>query len=137
MPAKTILVAEDDANVRELVRTRLQISGYDVVTARTGNEAVGRVRTSPVDALVLDINMPELDGFGVLRAIQGTPSIRRLPVLMLTARHAAQDVRLALVLGARDYLTKPFSEQQLVARVARLLRAPYAGPAAQAPPLEI
>lgn len=137
MPAKTILVAEDDANVRELVRTRLQISGYDVQTARTGGEALARIRTTPVDALILDINMPELDGFGVLRAIRGTPSIQRMPVLMLTARHAAQDVRLALTLGARDYLSKPFSEQQLVARVARLLRTPYTPPASQPPPLAI
>lgn len=137
MPAKSILVAEDDSNVRELVRTRLQLAGYGILTARTGAEAISRIRITPLDALILDVNMPEVDGFGVLRAIQGIPSIRRMPVLMLTARHAAQDVRLALMLGARDYLTKPFSEQQLVARVARLLRAPYAPPPSQPPPLMI
>ena len=126
MRVKTILVAEDDASIRELVRTRLQLAGYDVVTARTGAEAVTRVRKFGVDGVVLDINMPEVDGFGVLRAMQAMPSISRLPVLMLTARHAEEDVRRALVLGARDYLTKPFSEQQLVARVARLMRAPFA-----------
>lgn len=135
MRNRTVLVAEDDYSVRELVRTRLQLAGYDVVTARTGAEAVTRVRHFVVDGVVLDINMPEVDGFGVLRAIQMTPSISRLPVLMLTARHAEHDVRRALVLGARDYLTKPFSEQQLVARVARLLRAPYAPTSGQPPAL--
>lgn len=128
MRGKTILVAEDDSSIRELVRARLQISGYDVVTARTGAEAVSRVRTSVVDGLILDINMPEVDGFGVLRAIQETPGIRRLPVLMLTARHAHDDVRRAVMLGARDYLTKPFSEQQLIARVARLLKPRFEPP---------
>lgn len=129
MRGKTILVAEDDSSIRELVRARLQISGYDVVTARTGAEAVSRVRTVTVDGLILDINMPEVDGFGVLRAIQETPSIRRLPVLILTARHAHDDVRRAVMLGARDYLTKPFSEQQLIARVARLLKPRFESPA--------
>lgn len=80
MRGKAILVADDDSSIRELVRTRLQMSGYEVVTARTGAEAVSRVRTFVVDGLILDINMPEVDGFGVLRAIQKTPSIRRLPV---------------------------------------------------------
>jgi DNA-binding response OmpR family regulator len=133
MRARTILVAEDDASVRELVRTRLQLSGYDVLTARTGGEALSRVRNLLVDGVVLDINMPEVDGFEVLKAMQRTPAISRLPVLMLTARHAEQDVRRALVLGARDYLTKPFSEQQLVARVARMLRTPFGPPASPAP----
>jgi DNA-binding response OmpR family regulator len=128
MPVSTILVAEDDAPIRDLIRTQLEAAGYDVIVARTGSEAIARALNVPVQGMVLDINMPEVDGFGVLKVLQETPSLRRTPVLMLTARHTASDVRQALALGARDYLTKPFSEQQLVARVARLLRKPFAPP---------
>lgn len=128
MPVSTILVAEDDAPIRELIRTRLQHAGYDVVLARTGAEAVSRILNIPLQGVVLDINMPQIDGFEVLKIMKETPSVSRTPVLMLTARHAEADVRRALVLGARDYLTKPFSEQQLVARVARLLRKPFGPP---------
>jgi DNA-binding response OmpR family regulator len=128
MPVSTILVAEDDAPIRDLIRTQLEAAGYDVIVARTGSEAIARALNVPVQGVVLDINMPEVDGFGVLKVLQETPSLRRTPVLMLTARHTASDVRQALALGARDYLTKPFSEQQLVARVARLLRKPFAPP---------
>ncbi|OYX01530.1 MAG: response regulator [Caulobacter vibrioides] len=119
-----ILVAEDDLGVRDLIRTRLEMAGYDVHTARTGAEAVGRVRELRPDAMVLDINMPEMDGFGVLEALKAYSGAKRIPVLVLTARHTAEDVRRAVGLGAKDYLTKPFSESQLLARVARLLRPP-------------
>ena len=76
--------------------------------------------------------MPELDGFGVLTALKARPELKFPPTLMLTARHAPDDVRRAVGLGAKDYLTKPFSESQLLARVARLLRRPIP-PAPQAP----
>lgn len=121
-----ILVADDDLGVRDLIRTRLEIAGYDVHTAKTGAEALGRVRELRPNAMVLDINMPLLDGFGVLETLKTEFAEKRLPVLVLTARHAADDVRRAVGLGAKDYLTKPFSESQLLARVARLLRAPIA-----------
>ena len=126
-----ILVAEDDAGVRDLIRTRLGMAGYDVHTARTGAEAVKRVWELSPDAMILDINMPELDGFGVLGALKDRKHLKALPVLVLTARHAVEDVRRAIGLGAKDYLTKPFNESQLLARVGRLLR-----PAFEAPPPE-
>ena len=124
-----ILVAEDDAGVRDLIRTRLRMTGYDVHIARTGIEALDRIGELRPDAMVLDINMPEMDGFGVLKGMGARANGARIPVLVLTARHAVEDVKLAVSLGAKDYLTKPFSEGQLVARVARLLRAPYQPPA--------
>lgn len=132
MPVNSVLVADDDAGIRDLIRTRLHIAGYDVHTCRNGLEALERVRSFPPTAMVLDINMPALDGFGVLRELQQSPRTARLPVLMLTARHAEQDVRTALALGARDYLTKPFSEAQLLARVSRMMRAPF-GPTGRSP----
>ncbi|WP_310540014.1 response regulator [Phenylobacterium sp.] len=119
-----ILVAEDDAGIRDVVRTRLEMAGYETHTARTGVEALKRVQELKPQGLVLDINMPELDGFGVLIALKARPELRYLPTLMLTARHTPDDIRRAVGLGAKDYLTKPFSENQLLARVARLLRSP-------------
>lgn len=122
LPRHRILVAEDDHDVRELLRTRLTSSGFDVRVARNGSEALALVSTVKPNAMVLDINMPEVDGFSVLEALRTRGCV--FPVLVLTARHAADDVRRAVSLGAKDYLTKPFTEAQLQARVARLLRAP-------------
>lgn len=136
MPARAtprILVIEDDAGVRDLVRTRLVLAGYDIHTAHNGAEGLRRVLELRPDAIVLDINMPEMDGFSVLRAMQERSAVR-VPVLVLTARHAVEDVRQAISLGAKDYLTKPFSEAQLLARIGRLLRAPIPPPPAPAPP---
>jgi len=133
MPAKArILVAEDDLAIRQLISVQLEIAGYEVFTARTGREALGRLAVVRPMAMVLDINMPELDGFGVLEAMKDSRGPVLVPVLVLTARHGSDDVRRAVSLGARDYLTKPFSEAQLLARVSRLLRKPFAPPAAAA-----
>ena len=128
-----ILVAEDDAGIRDVVRTRLEMAGYETHTARTGLEALKRVHELKPQGLVLDINMPDLDGFGVLAALKARPELRFPPTLMLTARHAPDDILRAVGLGAKDYLTKPFSESQLLARVARLLRPPIPPPP-RAPP---
>lgn len=117
-----ILIAEDDAGVRELVRVTLGSAGYEVHTAHNGLEALDRAAALKPDAMVLDINMPELDGFGVLSALQDRSQNLRIPILVLTARHAAEDVRMAITLGAKDYLAKPFNEAQLLARVSRLFR---------------
>jgi two-component system OmpR family response regulator len=121
-PDTRILVTEDDVGIRELIRTRLTLAGYDVHTARNGSEALSRISTLRPAAMILDINMPEMDGFQVLTHLKSQG--KRLPILVLTARHAAEDVRHAVGLGAKDYLTKPFTEVQLLARVSRLLRPP-------------
>jgi DNA-binding response OmpR family regulator len=123
MPGKkTVLVAEDDADVRDLIRVYLQMCGYEVQVARNGAEALDKLRGALPDAVVLDINMPVVDGFAVLEHMADAPV--RPPVLVLTARHAAGDVQRAVKLGARDFLAKPFSENQLAARVGRLVRGP-------------
>jgi DNA-binding response OmpR family regulator len=121
-----ILVAEDDHSIRALIRTRLTSAGFDVHTVRNGAEALERILSVKPSAMVLDINMPVLDGFSVLEALKARGC--RFPVMVLTARHAGEDVRRAVSLGAKDYLTKPFTEAQLQARVARLLRAATPAP---------
>lgn len=117
-----ILIADDDAGVRDLVSIRLRIAGYDPHTAKNGREAVERaVRLRPA-GMILDINMPELDGFGVLSEMQDKAPDILVPTLVLTARQSSDDVRMAVALGARGYLTKPFTEAQLLARVTGLFR---------------
>jgi len=118
-----IFIAEDDRNLLELLTTRLSVAGYDTVFGRDGWEAIDGIHSTRPDAIILDVNMPRLDGFGVLRHIRKSPLVANIPVMMLTARNAPDDVKEALALGARDYLAKPFSDALLLARVARLLRA--------------
>jgi two-component system OmpR family response regulator len=119
-----VLVVEDDPSIRQLVRTRLDMAKYDVHVACNGAEAMTQINRLHPDAMILDINMPEMDGFAVLEAMREQRDSPRPATMVLTARHAEEDVRRALQLGAKDYLTKPFSEAQLLARVARLLRPP-------------
>jgi two-component system OmpR family response regulator len=119
-----ILIADDDAGVRDLVCIRLRIAGYDPHMAKNGREAVERAVSLRPAAMILDLNMPELDGFGVLSEMQDKAPEIQVPTLVLTARQSSDDVRMAVALGARGYLTKPFTEAQLLARVTGLLRRP-------------
>jgi two-component system OmpR family response regulator len=124
-PKPRIFIAEDDAATLELIITRLNVAGYDTPFARDGSEAViGILNTRPM-AVILDVNMPVLDGFGVMRALRDNPAVSpKLPIMVLTARNSPQDVRRAIQLGARDFLSKPFRDAQLLERVGRLLRPP-------------
>ncbi|RZJ96829.1 MAG: response regulator [Brevundimonas sp.] len=122
MGPRRILLAEDDALVREGLRARLASAGYDVHTARSGTEALQRIVALKPDVLVLDINMPEMDGFGVLEALKEFHPGSDMQVLVLTARQTAEDVQKALALGARDYIVKAQAEATLLRRVERLLR---------------
>ena len=124
-PKARILVAEDDASVRQLIRMRLEPAGYQVQVVRDGHEALEQIRCFRPDAMILDINMPRRDGFAVLEALKTMPDVPKIPILMLTARHEQSDVLRAVKLGAKDYLSKPFSEFQLLGRVAKLLSKPF------------
>ena len=121
-PEPRILVVEDEPFVLELISTRLSLAGYHITQAKDGTRAMEALREFIPDAMVLDINMPGLDGFGVLEQMQAAPRWKVIPTMVLTARNRTEDVRRAMSLGARDYLTKPFDDQQLLMRVARLLR---------------
>ncbi len=129
-----ILVVEDDPMVLELITTRLSLAGFHAFNARDGYEGLARLKEISPAAMVLDINMPRLDGFGVLKGMKVMGIA--VPTLVLTARNQSSDVQEALKLGASDFLAKPFQDQQLLARVARLLRRPAARPAPTQPPVE-
>lgn len=119
MTSATILVADDEANIRELARLYLRKEGYRVVTVNDGAEALAKVVEDAPDLLVLDLMMPNVDGWEVCRRIRVDND---LPILMLTARDDDIDKIVGLEMGADDYLTKPFNPRELVARVRAILR---------------
>jgi DNA-binding response OmpR family regulator len=117
--AETILIADDEPGIRDLARLYLEKEGFRVQMAENGAQAVAQVRQNPPALLVLDLMMPEMDGWEVCRRIRAESD---LPILMLTARDQDIDKIVALEMGADDYLTKPFNPRELVARVRAILR---------------
>jgi two-component system, OmpR family, response regulator MprA len=115
-----VLVVDDDPALRDAVRRALRLEGYDVETAAGGIDALGVLARDGVDAVVLDVMMPDLDGLAVCRHLRRESD--RTPVLMLTARDAVGDRVAGLDAGADDYLVKPFALEELLARVRALLR---------------
>ena len=121
MPAKktTIVAADDDPQLLRLVARNLQMEGYDVITASDGQQALEQIEARMPDLVLLDLMMPKIDGFGVCQRVREFSSV---PIIILTARGADQDKIHGLDLGADDYLTKPFSIEELLARVRAVLR---------------
>jgi DNA-binding response OmpR family regulator len=120
-PAPLVLVADDDPDILDLVRYRLERSGYDVATARDGTEAVRLAGELSPALAVLDVMMPSLDGFEVTRRLREDPATRQIPVILLTARAQEADVQEGFEAGADDYIRKPFSPRELSARVQAVL----------------
>jgi DNA-binding response OmpR family regulator len=116
---QTILVIEDEATIAAAVAARLEKEGFDVLTAADGVAGIEAFRAGDPDLVVLDLMLPGMDGLEVCRRIQAE---RYVPVLMLTARNDETDILVGLGVGADDYVTKPFSPRELVARVKTLLR---------------
>jgi DNA-binding response OmpR family regulator len=117
----TILVADDEDDLRELVTYRLTRSGYEVIGAVDGEEALRLASERAPDLMVLDVMMPKLDGYEVTRRIRAEESLRSIPVILLTARSQETDVQRGFEVGADDYLKKPFNPDELVARVRAVL----------------
>ena len=114
-----ILVVDDDTSISSLVRLYLEREGFTVETCARGDDALAAFRKNPPDLMLLDVMLPGLDGYGVLKAIRKNSAI---PVIMLTARDETIDKVLGLELGADDYMTKPFEPKELTARVKAVLR---------------
>lgn len=123
MSRQSILVVDDDPHIREVVRFTLTNGGYDVVEARDGADALRVFAERTFDALVLDIVMPEADGLTVCRTIRGMPAPKnRVPIVFVSSRDDELDRVLGLEMGADDYVVKPFSPRELLARVKAMLR---------------
>jgi len=114
-----ILVVDDEPRMTRFIRMNLELEGYHVIEAQDGIQALDKVRTELPDLVILDVMMPELDGFETLRTLR---EISNVPVIMLTVRDEEEDKVRGLELGADDYVTKPFSARELASRVRAVLR---------------
>jgi two-component system, OmpR family, response regulator len=117
---QAILVVEDEEPIRELVATALRFTGFQVETAISGREAIVEARNSSFDLIVLDVNLPDLDGFAVCRKLRADGD--QVPVVFLTARDDPSDLRQGFTGGGDDYVTKPFSLEELLLRIEAVLR---------------
>jgi two-component system, OmpR family, response regulator len=120
-----LLVVEDDANILELLSASLRFAGFDVSTATSGSAAVSAAKNASPDLVVLDVMLPDLDGFEVIRLMREGGA--RTPVVFLTARDGTEDKIRGLTLGGDDYVTKPFSLEELTARIRAVLRRTTTG----------
>src|SRR2546430_2736850 len=121
MPAR-ILVVEDDPDIAELVVRYLDKAGYPTTRLSSGRDALDAVRAKPPDLIVLDLMLPQVDGLEVCRTLRANEKTAAIPIIMLTARAEESERIVGLEMGADDYLAKPFSPNELVARVRALLR---------------
>jgi len=125
---KRIVVIEDEPEMRRNIATLLRLTEYEPIAAQNGREGVALARRERPDLILCDVMMPELDGFGVLRALQEDVELARIPFIFLTAKGEKDDLRSGMNLGADDYLTKPVANNELVQAIeARLSRAQRAG----------
>jgi two-component system response regulator MtrA len=116
-----LLIADDDEDILMLVQLRLSRSGYEVVVARDGEEALQLAREKQPDLVVLDWMMPKASGLEVLRAMRADESVASIPVVLLTARVSESDIQEGIDAGADDYIAKPFSPQELASRIQTIL----------------
>jgi two-component system OmpR family response regulator len=119
-PEARLLVVDDEPNIVELLTMTLRMAGFEVASAANGREAVRVAQAMQPDVVLLDVMIPDLDGFGVLRRLRGEGE--STPVIFLTARDATEDKVAGLTMGADDYITKPFSLEEVIARVRVTLR---------------
>jgi two-component system alkaline phosphatase synthesis response regulator PhoP len=120
-PNAKILLIDDDSLLLALLERKLTARGYAVATANDGNAGVERARAEHPDLIVLDMMMPIMDGRQTLRAIQADPALSAIPVIMLTSRREESDIVGAIEKGAVDYQLKPFSPDELIARIGRFI----------------
>lgn len=122
MTRNRLALVEDDTDLVATLSLALERDGFDVTAYPTGREGLTGILESPPDLVLLDLNLPDLDGLGVCRELRETEAVRDLPIIMLTARVEESDRVLGLDLGADDYITKPFSLRELKSRIKALLR---------------
>lgn len=131
MSKKEILVVDDEPDIVELVSYNLRKEGFSVSSASDGEEALGKIRKGKFDLVVLDLMLPGIQGMELCRILRSNPETERLPVIMLTAKGEATDKVIGLEIGADDYLAKPFSPRELIARIKAVLRRTAGKPAGE------
>jgi len=123
MMKQRILVVDDDKEVVRLMRAYLEQAGYEVLVAYDGETAVHNLRREKPDLLLLDLMLPDRDGWDITRLVRGDPAMAHIPIIMLTARVEDTDKIIGLEIGADDYVTKPYNPREVVARVRARLRS--------------
>lgn len=131
MSKESIFAVDDEVHIQQLVKYNLEANGYRVTTFDNGDSMLEEIKSSLPDLIILDLMLPGIDGLEVCRQLKAAPRTRNIPVIMLTAKSEEFDKVLGLELGADDYLTKPFSIRELVARVKALLRRVAAAASAE------
>lgn len=119
--ANRILIVEDDTNIEQLVSFKLKNSGYEVFTAVNGEKALEFLKDNTVDLIVTDMMMPIMDGKELMKHLKNDPKTQSIPTIMLTSRSLEKEIVDAFSLGVDDYVKKPFSPQELVARIKTVL----------------
>ena len=122
-----ILCVDDEQNILDLLSYNLEASGYSTATATTGADALTCAASEPVSLILLDLMLPDMSGMDVCKKLKGDPATAAIPIIMLTAKDSETDKVLGLELGADDYVSKPFSMRELIARVKALLRRSSVG----------
>ncbi|MCE5239824.1 response regulator [bacterium] len=123
MDKKRILVVDDERHIVRLVQVNLERAGYEVLTAFDGVEALEKVKNEMPDMVVLDVMMPRMDGFEVLKNLQSDPRFQNIPVIMLTAKAQDADIFKGWASGVSSYLTKPFNPRELLVFVERIFQS--------------
>ena len=129
LPKRKVLIIEDEKDIRDLVRYHLETEGFTVLEASDGEVSLHLAATERPALIILDLMLPGLSGLEVCRTLRAQDKLATVPILMLTARAAEVDKVLGLEMGADDYMTKPFSPRELVARIKAVLRRTYGSPA--------
>ena len=119
--SKNILVIDDEENIRELIKFNLEAEDYNIILAADGKEGLEKLDEN-TDLIILDLMLPEMDGLTVCKKIRNDENLKHIPIIMLTAKGEEVDKIIGLEMGADDYITKPFSTRELVARVKAILR---------------
>lgn len=122
MKTDKVMIIEDEADILEVIRYNLSREGYNVLCSRDGDEGYRMVKAEVPDLLVLDLMLPGQDGIEICRLLKQDPATRSMPIIMVTAKGEESDIVLGLGVGADDYLTKPFSPKELLARIRAVLR---------------
>jgi DNA-binding response OmpR family regulator len=133
---RRILLVEDEAHMMEMLKFRLEESGYAVATAADGYAALAQVRTFKPELIILDLMIPKIDGYTICRLLKFNDEMKEIPVMILSARSTEEDVRRGLAMGANAYVTKPYEAPVLLAKIHELLNPPPPEPAVEEPPAE-
>jgi len=118
---KRILIVEDEQNLVELLKFRLEVNGYSIETAFDGEEGLSKISTVKPDLVILDLMISKIDGYKVLERAKADPKTKDIPVIVLTARTQNKDMEQARALGADSFMTKPFEPNQLLSEIKKLL----------------